>query len=389
MSKKKPVKIPLPTGEYAVGTFTYTVYNDREETLYCAPGTMRSIPVRVYYPSAKESVKGLPKARYMSKDMVQAVKKNFFVPLNYEKMEQSGENRSECYENAPFIEGTHFPLIMFSHGYGAFREANTFLMIELASQGYVVASVGHPYEGLLTELDDGTTLKMAKGITSKCYSPMIPAILALSKMKNAKGTNEELWEMFDSRQRKYNRFIGEERLPEWKLDTKAALEYLKENHADLIDFKSGVGVGGHSMGGLTAFALCEDEPDTFVCGINIDGGLFGDHGAKTIDVPFLQLNCDANKTSVTAAFLINKAEAFHAVIRDMQHIGFSDFKHFIPLKSQVGSLDPDVAHDTVCRIHLEFFDTYLKKQKEHPSFESNSVVKFTVYEPEGKMSRQL
>lgn len=210
---------------------------------------------------------------------------------------------------------------------------------------------------------------------------MIPAILALSKVTRAKGTNEELWALFDSVQRKYNRFIGMERLPEWELDTKAAFKYLKGNHSDLIDIEPGVGVGGHSMGGLTAFALCEDEPETFVCGINMDGGLFGDHKEKEIDVPFLQLNCDANKTSVTVAFLINKAVAYHAVLRDMQHIGFTDLKHVIPMKSMVGGLDPNIAHDTVCRIHLEFFDTYLKKQKDHPSFESNDVVKFTEYEP--------
>jgi len=380
MSKKEPVKTPVPTGEYAVGTFTYTVYDDREETMYCAPGTMRSIPVRVYYPVTKESVEGLPKAGYMSKDMVETIRKKFYIPLNYEKMEQAGENRSECYENVPFIEGMRFPLILFSHGYGSFREGNSFLLIELASHGYVVASVSHPYEGMLTEPDDGSKIKVAPKISSKCYSPMIPSVLALKKMMKAKGTNEELWEKFDAMQRKYNRFLME-RVPEWEFDTKAALRYLEENYTNLIDFECGIGVGGHSMGGLTAFALCEDEPETFVCGINLDGGLFGDHKGKTIKVPFLQLNCESNKTSVTVAFLINKAVAYHAVMRDMEHVGFTDFKHVLPMKSMVGGLDPNVAHDTVSRIHLEFFDTYLKKLKEHPSFENSDVVTFTEYEP--------
>lgn len=380
MSKREPVKIPVPTGEYAVGTFTYTVYNDREEKMYCAPGTMRSIPVRVYYPVKKESVEGLPKARYLSKEMTLALKKKYYIPLNYEKMEQDGSNRSECYENAPFIEGEHFPLILFSSGYGSYREADSFLLIELASHGYVIASVGHPYEGMLTELDDGTTFQLAKGISSKCYSPVIPSVLALKKLMKAKGTNEELWEKLDSIQRKHNRFLMD-RIPEWKLDTQAALRYLKENHSDLIDFEKGIGLTGHSMGGAAAFALCEDEPETFVCGINIDGGLFGDHEGKTIDVPFLQINCEPNKTSVTVAFLINKAVAYHAVLRDMQHVGFTDLKYVIPMKSLVGGLNPNVAHDTVCRIHLEFFDTYLKKTKKMPSFESNEFVSFKEYQP--------
>ena len=59
-------KRPSPTGEYAVGTFTYTVYTDREEAL--EPGIKRKVPARVYYPVLKESVKDLPKAKYMTEN---------------------------------------------------------------------------------------------------------------------------------------------------------------------------------------------------------------------------------------------------------------------------------------------------------------------------------
>ena len=61
----------------------------------------------------------------------------------------------------------------------------------------------------------------------------------------------------------------------------------------------------------------------------------------------------------------------------MQHVGFSDLKHFIPVKSLVGGLDPNVAHEHVCAIHLEFFDAFLKKVKEKPSFVSDDVVRST------------
>jgi hypothetical protein len=136
------------------------------------------------------------------------------------------------------------------------------------------------------------------------------------------------------------------------------------------------------MGGATAFELCEDEPETFTCGINIDGGLFGIHDGKVITTPFLQMTSESNKTAVTVAFVKNRNVAYQAVLRDMQHLGFSDLKHVIPLKSQVGKLDPDIAHKTVCGIHLEFFDAYLKKAKAKPSFDSNDAVTFTEYEPQ-------
>ena len=92
---------PAPTGEYAVGTMTYTVYDDRDEVL--APGTKRSIPARVYYPVDKTSVQGMNKLRYMSPEMAKALKKYMHAPINYEKSEAAGENFSECYENAPKV----------------------------------------------------------------------------------------------------------------------------------------------------------------------------------------------------------------------------------------------------------------------------------------------
>lgn len=371
---------PKPTGKYAVGMFTYTVYDALEETMYNALGTKRSIPAKVYYPVTKESVKDLPKARYLSREMIAMIKKQYMMPLKYEKVEQDGSNRSECYDNVPFINGERFPLILFSHGMGSFREAHSYLFCELASYGYVVVSIGHPHEGMLTELDDGTKSKLAKGITSRCYSPTFRAIHALKKLSKAKGSNEELWQMFDGIQKKHNRFLIE-RVSAWKDDTKAALQYLRENYGDLIDWEKGIGVTGHSLGGATAFALCEDEPQTFTCGINIDGGLFGDHEGKSISVPFLQMNCEPDKTAVTYAFLNNRNFAYHAVFRDMEHLGFSDMKYQIPLKSMVGKLDPDVAHTESCRIIIEFFDTYLKKTKDRPSFISDDAVTFTEYPP--------
>jgi len=376
----RKVETPKPTGEYAVGTFTYTVYDALDETMYNAVGTKRSIPARVYYPVTKDSVKDLPKARYLTREMIGAIKKQYMMPIKYEKVEQDGSNRSECYENAPSVEGERFPLILFNHGYGSFREAHSFLLCELASHGYVIVSIGHPHEGLLTELDNGTTYKLAKGITSHCYSPVFKSIRALKKLSKAKGTNEELWQMFNDIQNKHNSFLIE-RAKAWETDTKTALDYLKENYHDLIDWEKGIGVTGHSLGGATAFSLCEDDPETFTCGINLDGGLFGDHEGRSINVPFLQMNCEPNKTSVTWAFISNRKPAYHAVFRDMQHLGFSDMKHQIPMKSMVGKLDPNVAHNEVCKISIEFFDTYLKKLKDKPSFKSDDAVTFTEYEP--------
>ena len=89
----KIMKIPMPTGEYAVGTFTYTVKDDREDVM--APGTMRSVAARVYYPVLKESVKGLKKTVALSENMIKGFKSAFFVAPNFKDNPEA--NLSECY----------------------------------------------------------------------------------------------------------------------------------------------------------------------------------------------------------------------------------------------------------------------------------------------------
>ena len=206
-------KRPSPTGEYAVGTFTYTIYTDREEAL--EPGAKRKVPARVYYPVLKESVKDLPKAKYMTENMAMGLKKSMHVPVNFKKADAEGDNISECYENAPKIEGQKFPLIMFNHGLLSFREGNSFLCIELASQGYVVISVGHPYDAVCTEFDDGSHVFAMKGIGNKQYEPMLGGFFNAFKLIKYNGDNRELAEKFEELQQTYCAFIRS-RISEWE-----------------------------------------------------------------------------------------------------------------------------------------------------------------------------
>lgn len=66
----------------------------------------------------------------------------------------------------------------------------------------------------------------------------------------------------------------------------------------------------------------------------------------------------------------------------MKHVGFSDIKHAISIGSMVGKLPADDMHKNLCRCHIEFFDTYLKKLKNFPEPESNDVIRYAVYEPD-------
>jgi len=374
------VNKPSPSGEYAVGTFTHTIRTDRDEVL--APGTKRTVPVRVYYPVLKASVEGMSKIRYMSRDMANALKKSMHAPINYDKNDDAGDNFSDCYENAPKIEGMKFPPIMFNHGLASYREANSFLCLDLASHGYVVISVGHPYDASLTELDDGTKIELYKDTMKKQYEPFLPGAVSVLKLTNSKGTDKELADRMDVIQNKYCKYIMS-RVGEWVKDTLCAVDYAKENLSDIIDFSNGIGAAGHSLGGATAYMLCLDSSE-FVCGANLDGALFGSNKGKILTKPFVQISCKANRNAETRPYVGHTKPVFGVLFNKMQHIGFSDMKHMIPLKMITGRLDADLMHGYVCKLHLELFDTYLKKVKDRPDITGCDMIKIKEYQPDIK-----
>ena len=375
--------LPKPSGEYAVGTFTYTIIGHRREVLNDLPKTgnipeMRSVACRVYHPVLKSSVEGREKGIALSRNMVEGLKREFKIPINYDKETAAGNNFTECYKDAPKIEGKKFPLILFNHGYISYREGNSFLCIDLASHGYVVISVAHSLEGLCTEFDDGSHLFFERSLKKRITEPFIGGMIATLRLPGLKGSTEEIAAKFNEYQYKYSRYMIN-RLPEWVKDNEAALEYAKENLGDMIDFEKGVGAAGHSMGGNTAYKLCMDKAE-IVCGANIDGAPFGDYKDNVQTKPFLQVCCEENENVHSRIYLKHTAPVYKAVFRDMKHVGFSDMKHQIPFGT--GKLDANVMHENLCRCHLEFFDAYLKKTKEKPELKNNDAVKYTELSPD-------
>ena len=367
-------KNPKPTGTYAVGTTTFTAKEERDEVL--SPGTKRRISARVYYPVPKEAVEGLEKVQYMSRDMFQGLKVAFKLPLNYDKETAAGNNVSECYKDAPWTIGEKFPLIIFNHGYQSFREGNSFLCIELASHGYVVMSVGHPLEGVCTEYDDAAPIFVDTKLLKNANKPFIPNLMALNKLCKMKGTDEELVRAIDKYQERFGVFMIK-RLPEWAKDIYTALDHVKRNYSDLINFDQGIGVAGHSLGGAIAYYLCMKDPQ-FKCGVNIDGMLFGEYHAQIMEKPFLMIACKEHENLAARVSGMHSAPAYKAVFRDMKHIGFSDMKHALPkfMSGMTGKLDADLMHENLCKCHLALFDAHLKQISETVDLKSNDVIRF-------------
>lgn len=351
------MNITLPkyvSGDYAVGTECFTVIDsERKEVLGPGEGN-RKIAVRMYYPVLKETVNGMQRADIFSKRKMQALQKTYHIKDVSQEMK-----KADYYENAAHVEGKKFPLLLYNHGYNAYLEANTFLCCELASNGYIVASVGHAHEAILNEYEDGSYDVYDKKINKMMYDNVLTTMISQMLLLKAKGTKEEVYQKFDAFQRKHTRYIME-RVPQWGQDSMCVVRALKQRYAQWIDFSKGIGATGHSLGGATAYYLCHHEAE-IACGINIDGGVFGDYEGMTMTKPFLQICCAENYNVETRSLLATNAPVECEIFEDMKHIGFTDAKFFAPSPFLVGKMDANKMYARLAACHLQFFDKYLKE----------------------------
>ena len=341
------------TGNYAVGTTFFSLTDTgRKEVLGSGKGE-RNIEVRMYYPVEPASVAGKQHAPILSETKKAVIQKAFHIPGMDDSM-----NTADFYADAPIAPNRRFPLVMFSMGYNSYVESNTYLLCALVSQGYIVASVGHAFEAVVSEYEDGSMDVFDKTINKRMYTSLIGALIRQRKLLRNTMDFQEALTQFEAFQDKYTPYI-KERVPQWERDILKALEAVKERYAAHLDLSHGIGASGHSLGGCLAYYLCRYHAE-FCCGINIDGGLFGHYPESLMEKPFCQISCRENINVETRPFLHTSADTYQVVFDDMKHMGFTDVKFYIPIKMLSGKLDSEEMLRHLIYCHTAFFDRYLK-----------------------------
>lgn len=86
----------------------------------------------------------------------------FHYPTNNKQIETSKGSREVPVKlwHPEEIETINGKLILFSHGSFGVADSNDSLFNELASHGYVVASLSHPYHSFTTTLEDGSNVRI-------------------------------------------------------------------------------------------------------------------------------------------------------------------------------------------------------------------------------------
>ena len=158
---------PTPTGKHAVGT-TVIEWTDpeRPEKWTSDPDDGRELQAQIWYP-AQASPDKVERAPYLgrSEAEVNAVAEGFgdFLGIPRFVLDGQAKARTNSVPDAPVASGKEqFPVVLFSPGGGMGRTTNTAWAEELASKGYVVAALDHPYVSAAVRFADGRTVRWAE-----------------------------------------------------------------------------------------------------------------------------------------------------------------------------------------------------------------------------------
>lgn len=169
--------------------------------------------------------------------------------------------------NVPIAKvDSKFPVVIVSHGWGAQLHGWTWFCELLASNGYFVVGISHPYVAEITRYLDNRVVKT----------------LVFKKAAERKQEG------------------GEERYRSWKADQveicaqdmSSVITKLEELNVQGSEFWSGkidlnkIGVMGGSFGGTTSVRACRKD-SRISCGIDMDGCLRGDDVTAKLLKPFM------------------------------------------------------------------------------------------------------
>ena len=239
-------RLPAPTGPYAVGTRILDLTDaSRHEDGSSDPSAKRELVVQLWYPAEASQQPFAPYQRW----------KETKLSAGYLALIQTNSRLDTPVAKS----GAPFPVLIFGHRWNGERTQNTDLAEELASRGYVVVAVDHPYNSSRVLMGDGRV------------------IVGTQQLEGPLGATATATQQIDF----WNRTMDV-----WAADDLFVLNELAAKNLDGTDPLYGrlntnvVGAYGHSFGGAVALRLC--GLDSRVKGaVNLDGWTFGGLKSRT------------------------------------------------------------------------------------------------------------
>jgi dienelactone hydrolase len=362
-----------PTGPFPVGTTTrHLVDPDRLETYAPGSGRHRELMLQIWYPA--DPARGARLAPYVQPGMV--------IGHRYAQLALV---KTRAFLDAPVAaQGAPFPVVLFSPSIGGNRFQSTFQMEELASHGFVVVAMDHPYSSGYVTFPDGHAARISI------------EFLDFSSEQRWKDSARKLEQDLAIRVADA-RFVLDS-LIQWN---RSDLESRFNGHLDTRH----IGILGFSYGGATAAeASCRDP--RLLAVMNVDGSMFGEAQANGVEHPFFlaldgtprPTDAELHAPDVRARTLAEASKKYFddydrtlrtnggylLSIKGIEHYDYTDQPFYFHVKwtSKIGAAKAEFVRETLNRYTVAFFTQYLKGQREAllaRSSSPNAEVTFTPY----------
>lgn len=398
--------LPEPAGPFGVGTFDLSITDSSRPERY-SPERNRELYLEVWYPAGKESLRDYP-VRTLFHDLYRGEFNRTSLIFGYLKQVET-----HSHVNAPAAQAGDrgFPVVLFNHALDfGFTSQNLLLMEHLASNGYVVVSIAHPYQTAKVNLEGAGTVFRAGGLPGDIAPPrpelpkgIVSTVLEatgdirqVSRLKSELLPGaEEFLSLEEARKPEFiSRLLGSPALEPFSKHLTAELiedfyyhDYVVENSlvgywvednqfvaGALTDLQAPIagfpeildpgrlGAIGMSYGGAAAGEFCKVD-SRCKAGINLDGTQFGRHWDRRVQVPFLMLYNDEHQGGNDYAYLPPEADFLDLRVKGSTHMDFTDFAWLWPILKFAGfsgDIEGMRMAMVINSVQLDFLDRYLK-----------------------------
>ncbi len=292
-------------------------------------------------------------------------------------------------ENIGSFAENSLPLVIFSHGAFGYYQSNTSAYNELASHGYVVVSLDHPYHSFFTKDTSGRTITVDPDF--------FRTALTVGGTENEADVYDITSGWMELRIGDMNFVTDELEAASERKGTDEHWYYDSGDEAEIVSVlkatdHSRIGLMGHSLGGATAVTVGRRADISAVA--DLDGTMIGEETGVTdnavqvndeaYETPLLvidneehhkgRLEAKQNGTVYSNNVILENAVCGHETyFKGSGHMNFTDLPLISPALAGAlgtGSIDAEECVDKMNALILDFFDCYLKGAGEFSTEES-------------------
>jgi predicted dienelactone hydrolase len=348
LKNERNIRLPMPTGQYSLGTSIFNLTDaTRRDPFAKESGRFREIMVQVWYPARK--MRQASTVPYLTPALLSQMKKEQYLDLQSEVMEGWLNLKTHSVLDAPIVTNPRrLPMLVFSHGFGVSRATYTSIIEDLASHGYIVVAIDHPYSGI-TVLADGRILSFGADDRGG------PAVA----VERVEAMTQDV------------RFVLGALLDEKGMAGRFA------NHLDA----ERLGIFGHSLGGAAALEVCRSSTRFKACA-DLDCSAWGRVETEGVDQPYLvMLNQPGEAHRPPPAMRQQRDDEWAAIISKKKtaavivkiagtyHLSFTDIPFIVPrtlLEQNGADIASHRGFEIITRVLDAFFSRYLSDRSSRP-----------------------